>query len=350
MQSIRLFRLALAAALSPVLFTASAQFSGPESVEYDPVGDRYFVSNTQINTIKVLEQDGTVANFVTGMPNAPYGLEIMGEVLYAATGNGIRGYDLATGTQVFSRALGATFPNGITTDGEFIYVTDFTGQRIFKVDVANDSHTTLVASTGGTPNGIVFDPVGDRLVVVFWGTNAPIKAYDRTTGASTTLVAGTGLGNIDGVTIDCHGNFITSSWSPARITRWDPTFASPGVNMNVSPLGNPADIDFDAVNQRICIPNSSAGTVTFHEVDCSTGIRTPTSNPLMVVPNPVSDLMHVQPPFTRPAPYILLDARGLLLGGGTLQPNAVLDVSGLAQGSYVLHFTGSGRQVRFVKE
>ena len=70
---------------------AHAQYQGPESVEYDPVGDRYFVSNTQSNTIKVRDQAGVVTDFVSGMASAPYGLEILGDVLYACTGGGVRG-------------------------------------------------------------------------------------------------------------------------------------------------------------------------------------------------------------------------------------------------------------------
>src|SRR5690606_15501437 len=183
-----------------------------------------------------------------GLPDAPYGLEIMGEVLYACMGDGIRGYSLSTGEEEYERDLDASFPNGITTDGEFLYVTDFGTDRILKVDPIDDSHSTLVADTEGTPNGIVFDPTGDRLVVVFWGSNAPIKEVDRNTGEMNVLVANTGLGNIDGITIDCNGNFLTASWSPSQITIWDQDFLGSGIELAIPGIGNPADIDFDLVN------------------------------------------------------------------------------------------------------
>ena len=46
--------------LSTLLFllltgSLAAQFNGAESVEYDPAGDRYFVSNTQSHVISILE-------------------------------------------------------------------------------------------------------------------------------------------------------------------------------------------------------------------------------------------------------------------------------------------------------
>ena len=128
-------RLVLLAAVACLVVQdpASAQLSNPESVEYDPVGDRYFISNTGSNSIKQRDQAGTITDLAAVTP-APYGLEIMGDVLYACSGGSIKGYDLDDGSLAFSRNLGGTFLNGITTDGEFLYVTDFGAGRIYKVD------------------------------------------------------------------------------------------------------------------------------------------------------------------------------------------------------------------------
>lgn len=331
-----------------------AQYSGPESVEYDPVGDRNFVSNTQSRIIKVVDAAGTVSDFTAVLANAPYGLEIMGDVLYACAGTGVRGFSLVTGQQVYSRDLGATFPNGITTDGQFLYITDFSSspRRVLKVDPIGNTHSTLVANTGGQPNGIVWDPVGERLIVVFWGGSAPIRAYDRNTGAETVLVANSGVGNIDGVTFDCDGNFLIASWSPARITRFPSTFDQAGVNMNVPGLNNPADIDFDPINQRLCIPNSGNNTVSLFDYACITsGIAEEVGmGTLRAYPNPTGNRIRLEPAFETVQPYILLDVRGLLIGGGTLQPGAELDLSGLPTGTYVIQLTSVDQQLRLVKE
>lgn len=331
-----------------------AQYSGPESVEYDPVGDRYFVSNTQTRIIKVRDQAGVVSDFSAVLPNAPYGLEIMGEVLYACAGNGVRGFSLATGTQVYQRDLGASFPNGIATDGQFLYITDFSSnpRRVIKVDPVADSHSTLVPNTGGQPNGIVWDALEERLVVVFWGSNAPIKAYDRVTGAETVLVSNSGVGSVDGITIDCDGNFLIASWNPARITRFPPTFDQAGVNLNVPGLNNPADIDFDLTNLKLCIPNSGNNTVTLFDYTCLTSgsVELPRTRELRAFPNPTGDRLRLEPAFVTVQPYVLLDLRGLLIGGGTLQPGAELDLSALPAGSYVMQLTGVDKVLRIVKQ
>ena len=318
-------------------------------MEHDPVGDRYFVSNTGSSVIKVRTQAGAVSDFVAVNP-APYGLEIMGDTLFACSGGSVKGYLLSTAAQVFNRNLGGSFCNGITTDGRYLYVTDFSASRIYKVDVANNSHTTLVNNTAGTPNGIVWDSTAERLVVVFWGANAPVKAFDRNTGAATTLIANTGLANIDGVTIDCVGRFLLASWSPDRITRYDADLSGPGVDLAVPGLNNPADIDYDLVNDRICIPNSGSNTVTLFDVDCSTGITELAAVPLRAVPNPASDIIRFEPATTRPERYMLLDARGSLIAGGVLSTSAQLDISVLGAGLYTVIFSRTGAQVRFVKQ
>lgn len=329
--------------------TLRAQYNGPESVEYDPVGDRYFVSNTGSQLIRSRDQAGAVSTFVS-VGAAPYGLELLDGVLYACVGGGIKGYSTLDGTLEFELGLGGSFLNGLTTDGEYLYATDFGTSRIYKVDVQAGSSEVLVGNTNGTPNGIVWDPQAERLVVVFWGNNAPIKAFDRVSGTAQTLVANTGLGNIDGITMDCTGGFLVASWSPDRITRFEPTFSSAGVDLGITGLNNPADIDFDDVNDRVCIPNAAANSVTLAEVDCATRIAEQRTYTTHVLPNPTAGLVHFDPPFKVAEPFMVLDARGLLQAHGTLRANALLDLGDMPAGIYTILFTRRAEQVRVVKE
>lgn len=340
--------LALSLVLAP--FALAAQYNGPESVEYDAAGDRYFISNTGNGIIKQRDQAGVVTDFASVSP-APYGIEIMGDALYACNGGSVKGYALSNGMQVFNRSLGGSFLNGITTDGAFLYVTDFSAMRIYKVDPIANSHSTLVSNTLGTPNGIVHVPGTDMLLVAFWGSNAPVKAFHRTTGALISSVA-TSLMNIDGITLDCYGRVLLASWSPDRITAFD-WGASPPVftDLMVPGMNNPADIDFDAVHNRICIPNTATNSVTLFDLDCSMGlVETELHEPLRAVPNPATDLLRIEPALDRDEAYILLDARGLLVGGGSLRQGALLDISKLSAGPYIIELTRTGQRVRVVKE
>lgn len=345
-------RLSLALFLVPAF--AVAQYQGPESVEYDPIGDRYLVSNTGSQRIKQRAADGTVTDFTGALPAAPYGLEILGDVVYACMGGGVRGFSLANGEQVSSIALNAGFANGITTDGEYLYVTDFhnSQRRIFKVDPGAGTSSILAASLPGQPNGIVHVPGTDQLLVAFWGNPAAVRAYHRESGALLGEVT-TNVGNIDGINIDCEGRVLIASWSPARISRF--TWGSTPVfeNLGVPGLSNPADIDYDAVHHRVCIPNSGNHTVTLFDLACTStdmdeSAWTPTQR--RISPNPARDIVAVEPPFRTSEPYLLLNPRGSVIGGGTLGAGAQLDISPLAPGVYTMQFTRNGEWFRFVKE
>lgn len=331
----------------------SAQYSGPESVEYDPTGDRYFVSCTGSSSIRLRAQDGTVTDFVTGLADAAYGIELMGDTLFACEGGAVKGYRTSDAAEVFSLDLGGSFLNGITHDDHFIYTTDFSAKKIFKVDPAAGTFTTLVTNTVITPNGIINDPIGHRLIVVAWGTNAAIKAVDPGTGAITPLV-NTTVSNIDGVTIDCHGNIIIASWSPDRLTSFEPTFTAPGVDLGATGLNNPADISFDPVHGLVCVPNAGSNAVTFFALpDCNVAVREVPGGDgyttVLAYPNPTDGLVHIDLPLTQPTPFMVLNARGTLVASGTLRPHAMLDVAQLATGVYLIDLPSIKRYVRVVK-
>lgn len=334
---------------APLLF---AQYQAPESVEYDEAADRYLVSNLQSASIRARAQDGTVSLFAGPLPNAPYGLEILDGVVYACMGSGLRGYDLASGQEVFDLSLGAQFPNGITTDGSMLYVTDFhtNSRRIYKVDPQAGTFSLLVSNTGWQPNGIVWDPVGERLVVVFWGTNTPVRSYDRVTGMESVLLSDTGLGNCDGITIDCDGNFLISSWLPAAITRFEPTFTQPGVDLNVPGVTNPADIDFDPVNERVCIPNTANSTVVLHAVNCVTSVsQTPSTETLRVIPQPVVDRFIVEG-LREAEPYVLAGLDGRILQEGMLHPGMPVFLPASLPKVMMLRLPGSGMVSRLMRD
>jgi Secretion system C-terminal sorting domain len=330
------------------MLTASAQYSGPESVEYDAVGDRYFVSNTNNGKIRQRDQAGTVTDFVTVSPS-PYGIEIMGDTLFACSGGTVKGYLLSTGAAVFNLNLGGNFLNGITSDGTYLYVTDFGNDEILKVDVANSSFS-LLASTTFTPNGIVYDPIGDRLVVVAWGGSASITQVDKNTGALTNLTT-TSVSNIDGITIDCLGRFITANWGNDQLIAFEPTFVSPGVNLNAPGIGNPADLDFDEVHGRVCVPNTSSNTVTLFEIAaCVTRMEeSPEGERFTVFPNPSDGLVQVQLPAASDRNYVVADVSGRTVQAGFLPMDNVLDLSALTSGVYVVSFPSTGRSASVLR-
>jgi hypothetical protein len=122
------------------------------------------------------------------------------------------------------------------------------------------------------------------------------------------------------------------------------------VNTGITGLNHPADIDFDTNNNRVCIPNSGSNTVTLADVSCVNAVQEQRTITTHIVPNPTSGLVRFEPPLTTTEPYIVLDARGLLIAGGNLAPRGMLDLGGLEAGVYVIYFSRLAHQVRVVKE
>ena len=254
----------ICACLGSTLF---AQFPyNIESVEYDPSGDRWFVSNGSSNLLSTIDAGESWEYF--GNAQANYGMEVMGDYLFTIAGGQIRAYALADGFQVSSvNVTGSNFLNGMGSDGNgTLIVSDFGTGRIIKIDASsatNMSVSTLVANTGTTPNGVVVDVANNRAVVVNWGGNADILGIDLDSGAITTLVDGTGLGNCDGIDMDSQGRFYVSSWSPNAITRFSADFSEQETVVN-SGLSSPADISYSIETDTLGVANSGNAQVTFH--------------------------------------------------------------------------------------
>lgn len=248
-------------AISTISF--SQALNGPESIEWDTANSRWLIGNKGNGTILSRSEGGILSNFVTGIPSGPYGIEILGNVLYACEGGFIRGYDLTSGSTVFTLNLNGSFLNGLTSDGvATLYATDFSAKKIFKVDVNAVTFSTLASGLAKTPNGIIYDGDNNRCIYVTWGTNAPINAINLTTNAISTVLATT-LSNCDGITTDSCGNYYVSSWGNNKLNKFDKSLTG---TFTVLPgtLSSPADIDTKFGTTTDIIGNTNSNnTLTF---------------------------------------------------------------------------------------
>ena len=251
-----------------VISNIQAQTPGNiEAAEYDPAGNRWFISNGN----SLLEtSDGGATYSYFGSAAASHGMEVVNGMLIAIGNNVIRAYALESAELLGSLTIpGAQFLNGMGSRYGEVIVSDFSAGRIYRIsilDPENMSFELLVANTGTTPNGVVIDEANNRAVIVNWGNNATIIAADLDSGQLTTLVNGTGMGNLDGIDIDAEGSFYVSSWSPARITKFSNDFSTSEVVVQGanSGLSNPADISFSIETDTLGVANSGNGTPTFH--------------------------------------------------------------------------------------
>ncbi len=247
-----------------ILTTAlySQSFSNPESVEWDAANNRWLISNTTTHTILARSQSGVLTTLVPNgvILSGPHGLEIFGNVVYACCGSLIRGFDLTTGSPVFSISItGASFLNGLTTDDDSVlYATDFSALDIIRINPSTNKFYKICTATVTTPNGIIYDGANSRCVFVNWGNNAPIKAIGVNPPYTVTTIATTTLDNCDGITRDQLGYYYVSDWGSDRLSRFANDFSGGFTSMTSFPLYNPADIDckFGTID-TIGVPNTN---------------------------------------------------------------------------------------------
>ncbi|MFT4778202.1 MAG: hypothetical protein ACJAU0_000637 [Flavobacteriales bacterium] len=264
-----------------------------ESCEYDPINNRFFVSN-QSNILMTYDLGDSWEVFGSGSAN--YGMEVMGSTLFVIKNASVFGYDLTTGDEVMEIIIsGSLFLNGMGNDGSNnLFVSDFNGDKIYKIDVSdldNPSFETIIDNIA-QPNGIVIDNANNRGVFVSWGTNPAIKAFDLDTYAVTNVATGTGLSLCDGVDLDNDGNFYVSSWAPMSITKFNNDFST-SETVSTSGLESPADISYGLEVNILGIANSGSDEVTFIEFSGVTVAERESEFSFQAFPNPIVDQVNI---------------------------------------------------------
>jgi len=239
-------------------------FSGPESVEYDPINNRYIVSNTTSSNLQSVIPGNAPTLFAAGVAS-PYGLVVVDSTVYVNTSGDVKGYNLVTGLQTFTANVNGTFLNGICADTSgHLYTTDFNAKKIYKVNISDGSSWVYVNATTKTPNGILFDAANNRLVYCTWGTGVQIKAVSLV-DSSQTILKTTTLSNDDGIAMDGQGRFYISVWGTQSIYMLDSAFAN-APSQVITGLSSPADICYNLNNDTLGVPNSGNNTVNFYNM------------------------------------------------------------------------------------
>ncbi len=254
--------------------TLSAQtLNAPESLDYDAVGARYLISNRGAGQILARSSTGVLTVF-SDDPASPAGLEIVDGIVYVADGGLVRGYRLSDAVRVVNYTVsGASFLNGMVSDGAGrLWVSDFSGQRLHQLDISdigNVSHTTPIASTGFTPNGLWWDGAQQRLLIVSWGANARVLGW-QPGQTSASLIVQTTFSNFDGIVRDCDGAVYVSSWGAAAILRTPaPLSAQSTFSIFAPGQSNPADLAYAPGLGEVAVPNAGNSTLSFLPTSCA---------------------------------------------------------------------------------
>lgn len=259
----------------------------PESARWDAELGVWFVSNVNGEPggkdnngfISRIKADGSVDSlkFVAGgrgrvTLNAPKGLAIVGDTLWVADIDAVRGFNRKTGATVATIAVpGAKFLNDITAGPDGIYITDTGVQfgaggkmthpgpdRIIRV--AGRKVTTAFTFKGQpAPNGITWEESRSRFVVV---PMADTTIVTWAPGDSAAQPMATAPGMMDGVEAVEGGRLLVTSWADSSLN----LVADGKVTRLAGNLPGPADIGFDRSGAKVAVPQLTENKMELYDV------------------------------------------------------------------------------------
>jgi hypothetical protein len=251
--------------------------SGPESVVYDSIYDRYLISNMNFPYyITAIDHDGSYSIFYSGL-EWPHGMTIRDNILYVTSNvgsqGGIVGLDLNTGEIVFEHLspawFGGIYSNLTCDTSGNIYFGVF--NNIYRLNLGAEI-SYLLHSGFNIPNGIHFDCRNNRVLIpceVFGTELFAISADDYS--LSTIPVD---YGRYSCITEDQMHNFYISAFWEGDIFRFDSDLS----NRELISTGHngPEAIYFNKLHSTLIVPNLLDNTIDFIPLDldlwCSPGV------------------------------------------------------------------------------
>jgi sugar lactone lactonase YvrE len=110
------------------------------------------------------------------------------------------------GTPTYETLIAIEAPNGLTfgPDG-FLYVSDFAGNDVRRVDVTAGTDESILASPIASANGLAFTDAGTLLVDSYSGARVFELTLDATFHETGRTTAANGVGAPDGIAVDENG-------------------------------------------------------------------------------------------------------------------------------------------------
>jgi sugar lactone lactonase YvrE len=305
------------AAASPSQATQITGLESPNSFVGDQEGKEYFISNINGEPdardnngfITKLDTEGKITRlrFIQGgvaevLLHAPKGVALVGQRLYVADLDQLKGFDKTTGKQLLAIPFPASSTQPVSlTDvtlgpGGLLYASDQAANSIYKIESTANHRVSLLIHDDrlAGPAGIAVHPTTNHLIVVSWDKG---KILDISPEGQLTELVSNGFftsrfQNLSGVDFDRWGNMYVSDFTKGkiwRITR-DHRF-----QVIAEYLPAPADISIDRAGNLILVPYHYA-----HAAEIN-GLEAPTDGKPKVDKRTLADYGFIPPP-PKPAP------------------------------------------------
>ncbi len=248
----------------------------PESVLVD--GKRAYVSNVGYDLkptdkdgdgyISLLNQKGEIINknFLSGL-NAPKGMAMIGNTLYIADINEVKGFDLTSKKQVFSLEFNeVSFLNDIAVKNvNTLFVSGTDSGKIYEVNLKTKSYKVIADLP--TANGLLYEKKKLFAVMLgktpqnMFGGGGKLVEVNLKNGKTTELAHVEGI--LDGIQ-KVGDTIYFSDWvkmDKAGIVHTYNLKTKAESVLKLEPMGGPADFWIDAKSHTIWIPKMIEGKV-----------------------------------------------------------------------------------------
>lgn len=253
-------------------FRTISGFSQPESVLFDSVQNRYYVSNVNgvpnekdgNGFISIMSSDSIeTVQWITGL-NAPKGMGLTGDRLFVADIDELVEISVHTGKIVTRyRGKGAQFLNDVTvSDNGDVFVSDMLGNAIYRL---HEGKFQIWLEDISLPNGLCFQK--RRLIVATWGTGLQPTFETETPGTVLSVncktkevspaVQDTQIGNLDGIVAVGKRRYIATDYMAGKVLEITSEKSSEIITV---PHGS-ADLWYNSADKLLLIPSMAEGTV-----------------------------------------------------------------------------------------
>lgn len=257
----------------------------PEGIEYNKNKQTFLVGSLTMGDVYEVDFEGNYTNFTNNknlQSSAGIHIDYAGDRLLVtsldplafAGGKNIGGlniFQLSTGDKIKEVSLLELLPNAnnitpndITVDASGnIYVTDFLGNVIYKIDQNYEATVFLNSPALVGPNGIDFHPNGYLIVSNLFANQLVKIPINQPEEISNITINDERFAGFDGMVYKADGNIIgitsfetlvelssTDDWQNATVENSKP-LSSPGTTVAVTPEGNYYALLTDVVNQDV---------------------------------------------------------------------------------------------------
>ena len=246
----------------------------PQSFIVSPSGEHYFIANANGDPgkrdnngfISKLDIDGKPIDlrFIHGGTrgtrlHSPNGMAIVGDTLYVADLDTVRGFDIHTGQSTITLSFSQFHVTELTdliADGNGqLFVLDTEGNTIYRIDTTQDHLVSLYVHNDdlASPRGLAVHPKSGRLVVVSLDNGTVLDIdQDRSVNEiiSNSFFSGR-FRNLSGVDFDQYGNMYLADLTAGKIWR-----VQPDQTMRVIAefLISPSSVRIDRKKHLILVP------------------------------------------------------------------------------------------------